>query len=182
MMNISRYNVKHQIAEAFHEVSKTKSIEKITVADIMRTCGMTRQMFYHYFQDLDALILWIHVDITEKFANEFFDGTSSMESATRYLESMLEHKTFYKYILKKDGPHSFSNFYFNLIEEYIITYFRKYKRHTLTEDELFAVKLFWRGVTAMIAEWIQNDMKEDSKIISSRIHMCMPPILTQHLL
>lgn len=176
------YIAKKQIAEAFHQVSHKKSINNITVTDVMHACNMTRQMFYHYFQDLDDLIMWIHRDITEQFANEFFDGISSMDSAARYMESMVEYRAFYKYILKKTGYNSFANSYFRLIEDYVVTYMRKYKRHTITEEEQFAIKLFWRGVTAMIVEWIENDMQEDPHVMSSRFHMCMPMILQKHLL
>ena len=36
-----------RIANALEECLQTKSLEKVTVAEIRRIAGMTRQMFYH---------------------------------------------------------------------------------------------------------------------------------------
>ena len=36
-----------------------KPLAKITVTEVMRTCGMTRQHFYYHFEDIYALLRWI---------------------------------------------------------------------------------------------------------------------------
>lgn len=35
-----------------------KPLERITVAEIMDTCGMRRQHFYYYFTDIYDLLRW----------------------------------------------------------------------------------------------------------------------------
>ena len=51
-------NVKPMIAEAFLKLSKEKNIDKITVKDIVDTCGISRQSFYYHFQDILEVIEW----------------------------------------------------------------------------------------------------------------------------
>ena len=41
------------------ELMKRKSLEKITVSDIVQNCGLNRQTFYYHFQDKYDLVNWI---------------------------------------------------------------------------------------------------------------------------
>lgn len=65
---------KRLIAESLEKCLKTKRLEKISVTEIMRMANMTRQMFYHYFQDINALIYWIHLQRLEAYTEEFYES------------------------------------------------------------------------------------------------------------
>ena len=51
-------NMTAPIASAFMEVSKTKSVDKITVKDLVEACHISRQTFYYHFQDILEVIEW----------------------------------------------------------------------------------------------------------------------------
>lgn len=51
-------HVKAMIADAFVKLSKEKSVDKITVKDIVDECGISRQSFYYHFQDILEVIEW----------------------------------------------------------------------------------------------------------------------------
>lgn len=51
-------NMKEAIAKAFMEISKTKSVDKITVKDLVEACHISRQTFYYHFQDILEVIEW----------------------------------------------------------------------------------------------------------------------------
>ena len=48
-------NMKIKIANALRTLSKQKSIDKITVKDLVELCGISRQTFYYHFQDILAV-------------------------------------------------------------------------------------------------------------------------------
>lgn len=43
---------KTAIIESFLHLLETRSIEKITVKDIVEDCGVNRKTFYYYFKDI----------------------------------------------------------------------------------------------------------------------------------
>ena len=43
---------------ALKQLMTQKPLERITVAEIMDTCGMRRQHFYYYFTDIYDLLRW----------------------------------------------------------------------------------------------------------------------------
>ena len=49
---------KRQICTVLKELMTQKPLNRITVAEIMDTCGMRRQHFYYYFTDIYDLLRW----------------------------------------------------------------------------------------------------------------------------
>ena len=51
---------KDAIANAFKELMKIKSFDKISISDITNSCKLNRQTFYYHFQDKYELMNWIY--------------------------------------------------------------------------------------------------------------------------
>ena len=47
---------KKRIQETFLAMLEQESLDKITVKDLVDRCGMNRNTFYYYYQDLYALL------------------------------------------------------------------------------------------------------------------------------
>ena len=54
-----RQTTKQAIAEALRNLLNQRSIEKITVKDIVEECGVNRQTFYYHFYDVYDLMEWM---------------------------------------------------------------------------------------------------------------------------
>ena len=50
---------KRQICTVLKELMTQKPLNRITVAEIMRGCGMARQHFYYHFDDVYDAVRWI---------------------------------------------------------------------------------------------------------------------------
>ena len=170
-------DVRQQIENAFYEVLHVKPINKITVTDIMNAGGMTRQMFYHYFADVDELVFWIHQNKTWKYSENFYDGDTFVTVFERYMEELMKNRKFYMSIIKKESLNSFPNFFYRQMLENVEVYIKKYKRHTISEDEDFSIKLYWHGATDMLLDWIQDGMKTPPAVMAHRFYSCLPATL-----
>lgn len=51
-------DMKTMILEAFVEQCQKKNIDKVTVKDVVESCGISRQTFYYHFQDILDVIEW----------------------------------------------------------------------------------------------------------------------------
>ena len=76
--------VRYKLANAMKECMRTAPVEKITVKEIVETCGLTRQTFYRNFQDKYDLINW------------YFD-----KLLVKSFEHMGQGKTVYDALVKK---------------------------------------------------------------------------------
>jgi AcrR family transcriptional regulator len=52
-------DMKEIIAEKFSEISKYKSIDKITVTELVKACNISRQAFYYHFRDIMDVVIWL---------------------------------------------------------------------------------------------------------------------------
>ena len=69
-------NAKHDLAEALCQLLETKTLEKITVKDIVARCGVNRQTFYYHFQDIyDLLDKWLDRKKNQSFAMTQLTGS-----------------------------------------------------------------------------------------------------------
>lgn len=54
-----RSKMKENIADAFLALLAKKSIDKITVKDLVESCSISRQSFYYHFQDIIEVVEWV---------------------------------------------------------------------------------------------------------------------------
>lgn len=53
------YAAKQEICTALKSQMAQKPLNKITVAEVMRNCGMARQHFYYHFEDIYDAVRWM---------------------------------------------------------------------------------------------------------------------------
>ena len=152
---IERQTTKALLAESLKELSKTKAVDKITIKELTKNCGLTPPTFYNHFHDKYELMAWIYNQKVEASLKNF-GGTDSIEDVIcRWLEIILEDKAFYVNLLKNSvGQNSFryatNDHAINLLTDWIKT------RHGLEElppTICFCVKFFMRAVSELVNDW-----------------------------
>ena len=63
---MKRKTTKEILAESYLEFAAKKSINKISVVDIVENCSMTKPTFYRHFKDKYDLISWLFVRATKE--------------------------------------------------------------------------------------------------------------------
>lgn len=58
--------MKNLIAEAYMSMTKQKSVDKITVKDVVDACHISRQTFYYHFRDIMDVAEWSMEQVMEK--------------------------------------------------------------------------------------------------------------------
>ena len=55
---MKRKTAKEILAESFRELAESKSVDKITVPEIVENCGYSKTTFYRLFRDKYDLMAW----------------------------------------------------------------------------------------------------------------------------
>jgi AcrR family transcriptional regulator len=53
---MKQQSTKNSIAECFYKLLNERYFDKITIRDIVEECGVTRNTFYYYFEDVYDII------------------------------------------------------------------------------------------------------------------------------
>lgn len=88
--------MKETIADAFIALAKKKSVDKITVKDLVDYCDISRQSFYYHFQDILEVIEW-HAQRVEEDVSLRARKAESLEDAVQIMVSaFISHYTMFE--------------------------------------------------------------------------------------
>ena len=124
-------DMKERIAREFAELARTKSIDKITVKDIVEACHITRQTFYYHFQDLIDVIDWSLRQALE----ELVEKSIRIDSREQVIELFLSEAVKARGLLRKLLASQLREQTERLIVESVRSYFREMvERRELLQD------------------------------------------------
>ena len=124
-------DMKERIAREFAELARTKSIDKITVKDIVDACHITRQTFYYHFQDLIDVIDWSLRQAME----ELVEKSIRIDSREQVIELFLSEAVKARGLLRKLLASQLREQTERLIVESVRSYFREMvERRELLQD------------------------------------------------
>lgn len=84
-------DMKLMIAATFAKMTRKKPVDKITVKDLVECCGISRQTFYYYFQDLLEVMEWSIQQLLQKAMNNSLEANTPEESIQEFLRVSTEY-------------------------------------------------------------------------------------------
>ena len=92
---MQRQNTKELISDSFLKLSAKKSVDKITVKDIVNGCGLTAPTFYNHFHDKYDLMVWIYATSAEKIMSRIGkSGYQWRDTLSDGIKYALDNKNF----------------------------------------------------------------------------------------
>lgn len=180
---MSRKTTPQLFADALLELSKKKTVDKITIKEIADQCGLSSQTFYNHFSDKHALILWIHKSFGDELLKKLEKNDYSFRDFTiENLRFYSDHAAFMLNALENtQGQDS----YWVRSSEYAIAALEKYIREhfsikSLSEKERMHLRMFVYANTEAYAYWALNDMIIPLEKMADYIIEGMPETLKKY--
>lgn len=165
---------KHKLAASIIECMKTTSLDRITVADIVDGCGMSRQTFYRNFRDKYDLVNWYFDELLLQYFDKIGKGEAIKESLGQKFVFMLEEKNFYLQAFKHEGQNSLKEHDLKLILWYYRKWIEEKTGQELAEEMEFMLHFFCCGCVYMTAKWVADGMKGSPEQLAERLAASMP--------
>jgi len=182
---MKRKTAKDLLADSFRELAENKSIDKITIQDIVDHCGYSSATFYRNFKDKYDLIAWDYAQGIAKIMSQIngkdygwkqtlLDGARQFRSQKEYLANLFQHTT---------GHDSFVRYMADI-------HFAALKRHILgangksaldEKDELY-VRIYCLGTVNLTCEWILGKYDAAPEEIADIYENSLPEPLRKYLL
>ena len=84
-------STKRVLAQSLKRLLSARTLDKITVKDIVEDCGVNRQTFYYHFRDIYDLLEWSFRDTAENLIRAGGDQTdwrTGLKTVMEYLKEM----------------------------------------------------------------------------------------------
>lgn len=158
------------IAQGVKQLLQTTDFEDLSVGEIAKHCGISRNTFYYHFKDKYDIISWIfYTEITPiiEDASEIENWDDGLLALCKYMQ---DNKNFYIKVLQVQGQNSFTEclmeFYANLVRNLLL---KAKGEQVLDPRQIRIVSNFYAfGLTGVVSTWAKNGMKAQPEPV---IHM-----------
>lgn len=162
-----RQTTKEAIAQALESLLEKRSIEKITVKDIVAECGINRQTFYYHFHDIYDLMEWALMQNIGKYAGQHFSPEMDWREQIR----ALFHFFYLRRTIMLHGYDATNRMqYERVVIQWVLGFIRKrmedYPQAARVPEEKreFICTVYARGITALFLEWLEAGMPDERHV------------------
>jgi len=167
-------STKIKLSKTLEKLLYTNDVSKITVSQLVSTCGVSRQTFYNNFEDIYELLYWSHAMLIEGAVNTFWKEENFIEAFTTATTIMKDHYVFYKQFSQTEGINSFQNTFALKNIELSKIRIQKVTGKLPNQNVLFSLNLYWYGASKMIVNWINSGMYKSPKELSIQLYESLP--------
>ena len=158
---------KKAIMDSFIELLNKNPFDKITVKEIVEHCGINRNTFYYYFQDIYDLLEQLFMTEAQKVIEENHMFDSWQDGFLQSAKFVFENKTAIHHIYTSISKDQLEKYLYNITEKMMVDFVRQEaikNNLTVREEDIKYIAIFYKYALVGIAlSWIENGMKEDPK-------------------
>lgn len=176
---------KQIFAETLLEIAKHKSIDKISVQQIVDESGLSLQTFYNHFSDKSDLILWVHKSEFDRLLEKLGkNGYTYRDLTLENIQFYIKHKDYMRNAL--NNTHGQDSYWrtsaenaYGVLSDFII------KHHGLSnipEDIDFYLKIYCFAAPYIYSEWAFNMNNTPPEVFAEYVEGAMPEPLKKYLL
>lgn len=179
-----RTTTKEWIARSFIELSHKKSIDKITIKDIVTNCGLTKATFYNHFQDKYDLIAWIYTKPVHDIICRINDaGYTFREALTANLNYFAGNREYIiNALTNTSGQNSFINYAFRINFTLLHDLIKSSCKIEILPLRITAlIKLYVFGTVQFECEWLIDNMPIPIEEFADILESGMPEELKSYL-
>jgi hypothetical protein len=155
-----------------------RSLDDITIQDIITESGFSRQTFYRYFYDKYDLMNQVYSAEYERLlTNVSVDKWYTV--ATKLMDSIFANRGFYIHALEVEGQGSMYQY---LVEYNFKIYAQSIQKkwgRILTDEEKFRLRLYVYGSISMLKELLSSDRNMTALRSNELYYVSMPDFLQE---
>ncbi len=162
-----RQTTKEAIAQAFEGLLEKRSIDKITVKDIVTECGINRQTFYYHFHDIYDLMEWTLVESIEKYAGLYLDaGKDWREQIKLLFHFFYLHRTVVLHGYDSTNRMQYERVVIKWVSQMVRGRIDVYPQSAKVPEEKkeFISTVYARGCAGFLLEWVEEGMPDERHV------------------
>ena len=160
---------KQLIRDSFIKLLNEKPFSKITVRDIVDDCGVNRNTFYYYFQDLPQLLESIVNEEADRLIQERRSVGSIEDCLDAVIGFALENRKAVMHIYRSVNRDIYERYQWRVCEHVTATYVdTALAGRVIPEEDRRVIIDYWKCVCfGLVSGWLETGMQGD---IRSRFH------------
>ena len=156
-----RAHARHALAAALKARLRTEPLDRVTVTELTRDCGLTRQAFYYHFPDVRGLAVWVFETEVAGQVRDFASELGWADGLVRLMLYMRDNRSSTLGVLDGLGRSGLERFLFGQMRPITETVMAEEggapKR---PQDRVLVVDFYTSAVLAVVLRWVSDGMVE----------------------
>lgn len=151
---------KQRIMDSFLYLLNKKSLDKLTVKDVIETAEVNRNTFYYYFQDIYDLLNNVFVAKFEDFYNETLDHSTFYTEYVRAADFIFNNKRAMEHVYHSKDKDLIQQ-YMERVTKVFVKYFvtEAANKYDLSNEGIEYLTCFYsNAIVGNTMHWIANGM------------------------
>jgi len=174
-------HTKYAFAKALNRLFEHQALDKITVTDIVREAGMSRQSFYRHFKDKYDLVNWYFERMADKSFLQIGASETLEEGLTKKFEFILADRVFFTEAFRSKDYNNVENYDYNCILQFYTGVIEKKTGGEMPEKIRFLLEFYCHASITMTVEWALSGMERAPKDMAQLLIDALPPDLEFYL-
>lgn len=162
---ITNLMTKRTIAASLKKIIKNKSLDKITVREIIEDCGVNRKTFYYHFDNIYDLVKWIFEEEAINIVKQYDLIVDYHDAIQFILDYVEDNKLICNCVFDVIGRDELKKFFqkdFIYIFNNIVDQLSEGKKVS-EEYKVFLVNFYTESLASLLINWIRNKEKYDKQ-------------------
>lgn len=147
---------KRALAASLKNMLSKRTLDKITVKDIVDDCNLNRQTFYYHFHDTYDLLEWLYLDETKDIIDKLHEKKYSL-----LLNYILENKNLILNTYHSLDQDQAENKIKECVKPIILEIIKNSSDSTSEEDLNFISDLYSYSLIGLLIDWLHCDLSEE---------------------
>lgn len=175
---------KRALAQSLKNMLAKKPLNKITINDITKDCGINRMTFYYHFKNIYELVEWVCLEDARKVLEKKEPYENWSQGLLQLFEAVLENKPFVMNVYRCVHQEQIEKYLKPLADQLILNIIEKEPgSQSVPEDKRkFIAQVYSYIFVGLMWDWIQNDMQEVPETIVNRITVLLKGTIPEALL
>ena len=157
-------DMKQTIAETLVKLLEQKSVDKITVKELVDACGISRQGFYYHFQDIMEVIEWITTQAIQRAVDVSLAAATPQEAVKAVILTLRKNGKLIQHLMASQRRAEIERLLVMSARTYLEKVLRaKAAGLTVKPSDLEAAIHFYSyGLVGMLVETLEQQIDADA--------------------
>lgn len=162
---------KAAIRGSFMKLLNERPLSQITVRDIVSDCGVNRNTFYYYFEDIPKLVEEIFTDELEDIIHKYPTVEKIEDCLEAVIDSAISQKRAVLHIYNSINREIYEQYLWNVCDHVVSIYIDTLLvGRNVAENDVFVIKKYLESLGfGIVSNWLRSGMKDDVRSALERI-------------
>lgn len=159
------------LANSLKNLLRIRTLDKITIKDVVEHCGVNRQTFYYHFHDIYDLLEWSLDEDAKNIIGNKKTYTTWQEGVLQIFEYASSDKRLIQNIYNSIGRERLESYLYDLVFNLLndVVKEKAIKLNASEENRKFVIDFYKYAFVGLLLDWIKKGMQEEAEEVVKKL-------------